>query len=179
MRKNVDMNIALFEKMGLGNMDFSIVIIVMMVLIIVLLVLVILQMIKLDKLKKTYQKFMTGKNVKSLEKEIINLFEDNKQMKEQIADDKHNIRDIYRKLKKTYQKAAIIHYDAFREMGGKLSFCLALLNEENDGFILNSVHSQSGCYSYVKEIRGGRCEIDLGTEEQNALDEALGLGEYK
>lgn len=173
------MNIGLFEKIGLGNIDLSIVFIILIVLIIVLFVLVIIQMTKLNKLKKTYHKFMTGKNAKSLENEIIKLFEDNREMKEQIADDKHNIRDIYRRLKKTYQKAAIIHYDAFKEMGGKLSFCLAMLNEENDGFILNSVHSQSGCYSYIKEIRGGRCAIDLGTEEQNVLDEALGLGEYK
>ena len=65
----------------------------------------------------------------------------------------------------------------FREMGGKLSFCLAMLNENNDGFILNSVHSSAGCYSYLKEVRGGRCEIDLGAEEQKSLEEALSIGE--
>ncbi|MCR5510582.1 MAG: DUF4446 family protein, partial [Lachnospiraceae bacterium] len=44
-------------------------------------------------------------------------------------------------------------------------------------FILNSVHSSAGCYNYLKQIRGGRCEIDLGAEEQNSLDAALNGGE--
>jgi len=171
------MNIGLFSKIGLGNIDFSYVFIAMFVIIIVLIVMVIMLFVNLNKLKKTYRKFMTGKNVKSLESEIVKLFEDNKSMRDQINDNRRDIKDIYRQLRKVYQKAAIVRYDAFKEMGGKLSFCLAMLNQDNDGFILNSVHSSAGCYSYLKEIRGARCEIDLGAEEQKALDEALGMGE--
>lgn len=168
------MNINLFEQIGLGNIDFSFVFIAMSVIILVMLILLIVQMVKFNKLNKTYKKFMTGKNVKSLESEIMNLFEENKEMKEQIDTNRRDIRSLYRQMRNVYQKAAIIRYDAFKEMGGKLSFCLAMLNEDNDGFILNSVHSSAGCYSYLKEIKGGRCSIDLGTEEQKALDEALG-----
>lgn len=58
-------------------------------------------------------------------------------------------------------------------MGGKLSFSLALLNDKNDGFILNSVHSSDGCYSYTKEITAGTCAIDLGEEEKEALEKAV------
>ena len=43
----------------------------------------------------------------------------------------------------------------------------------NNGFILNSVHSPDGCYSYTKEIKNGECEISLGEEEQKALDMAM------
>lgn len=59
-------------------------------------------------------------------------------------------------------------------MGGKLSFSLALLDENNNGFILNSVHSTEGCYTYTKEIKNGECAISLGEEEQQALDMAIG-----
>ena len=58
-------------------------------------------------------------------------------------------------------------------MGGKLSFSLVLLNENNDGFVLNSVHSSEGCYSYTKEIKDGNCEISLGEEEAKALKMAM------
>lgn len=167
------MNFTLFERMGLGNIDFSYVIIGMLAIIIVLLVMVIILTVKSSKLTNTYRKFMTGRTVKSLETEIVNLFEDNKTMKEQISDNRGDIRSIYKQMRTVYQKCAIIRYDAFKEMGGKLSFCLAMLNEDNDGFILNSVHSSAGCYSYLKEIKGGRCAIDLGGEEQKALDSAL------
>ena len=62
-------------------------------------------------------------------------------------------------------------------MGGKLSFSLALLNEMNDGFVLNAVHSREGCYTYIKEIVAGNSIIALADEEQEALDMAKGTKE--
>ena len=58
-------------------------------------------------------------------------------------------------------------------MGGKLSFCLAMLDENNNGFVMNSVHSSDGCYSYTKEIKGGESSLALGKEEEEALNRAL------
>lgn len=75
-------------------------------------------------------------------------------------------------MKFTFQKVGLVKYDAFHEMGGKLSFSLALLNETNDGFVLNAVHSREGCYTYIKEIVGGNSIIVLAEEEQEALDMA-------
>ena len=78
-------------------------------------------------------------------------------------------------MESAFQKVGIVKYDAFQQMGGKLSFSLALLDQNNDGFILNSVHSSEGCYSYTKEIKNGECAISLGSEEEKALDIAMGL----
>lgn len=75
-------------------------------------------------------------------------------------------------MKFTFQKVGLVKYDAFHEMGGKLSFSLALLNETNDGFVMNAVHSREGCYTYIKEIVGGNSIIVLAEEEQEALDMA-------
>ena len=170
------MEYTILQKMGLGGMDLSILFIILTTLVVVLTALVIILLIRTNKLTKNYQKFMTGRNVKSLESEIVGLFEDNKAMKEQITENRHDIRTLYKQMRGVYQKCSIIRYDAFKEMGGRLSFCLTLLNEDNDGFILNSVHSSAGCYNYLKQIKGGRCEIDLGTEEQKSLESALGGG---
>ena len=84
------------------------------------------------------------------------------------------IKKIYKKFEGAFQKIGITKYDAFNQMGGKLSFCLALLDENDNGFLLNSVHSTEGCYSYTKEIKNGLCDISLGDEEKKALDMALG-----
>ena len=59
-------------------------------------------------------------------------------------------------------------------MGGQLSFCIALLDENDNGFIINSVHSTEGCYTYTKEIKNGECKITLGTEEAEAMAIAMG-----
>ena len=84
------------------------------------------------------------------------------------------LRKVDETLLTVYKKSAILKYDAFKEMGGKLSFVLALLNEENNGFILNSMHSsREGCFTYVKEIIDGKSFITLSEEEKKTLDEAI------
>ena len=59
-------------------------------------------------------------------------------------------------------------------MGGNLSFVLALLDDNNSGFILNSVHSREGCYLYLKDVDKGQTDTILGSEEKEALEQALG-----
>jgi hypothetical protein len=48
-----------------------------------------------------------------------------------------------------------------------------LLNDNNDGFIINTVHGAEGSYTYTKEIHNGICNVILGSEEKQALKEAL------
>lgn len=72
-----------------------------------------------------------------------------------------------------YQKVGIVKYDAFNEMGGKLSFAIAMLDGNNSGWILNAMHSREGCYTYVKEILKGESFVELAEEEAEALDKAI------
>ena len=112
-------------------------------------------------------------NAGTLESDIVAIKEDNSFLKVATEQNKKDIRKIYKNLEITYQKVGLVKYDAFKEMGGQLSFSIALLNNKNDGFILNSVHSSDGCYSYTKEIKGGTCAIALGQEEEKALQMAI------
>ena len=84
-----------------------------------------------------------------------------------------DIKKIEDNLRITFQKVGLVKYDAFQEMGGKLSFSLALLNKANDGFIINAMHSREGCYTYIKEIIDGNSVIALAEEEKEALDMAI------
>ena len=86
---------------------------------------------------------------------------------------KTKIETLEGKMNITFQKIGLVKYDAFNEMGGKLSFSLALLNEKDDGFIINAMHSREGCYTYIKEIIAGKSIIVLASEEKEALDMAL------
>lgn len=165
----------IFNAMGIGGLDPAILFIVFLVLILILLIVDIVQGVKLKKLKKTYEGFMAGKNGKSMEAEITALFKDIRFLKGAQKKDASDIRAIRENLTFAYQKVGMIRYDAFREMGGKLSFSIALLNDRDDGFIINSVHSSEGCYTYTKEIKNGRSSIVLGQEEQKALDRALAM----
>ncbi len=171
------MSSALLDDMGLGSFDIAYILIGMAVMILILFILSIVQMTKLSKLKKRYEKFMNGKDAKSLEQEIMSICEDNSFLKSATERNKKDIRKLFYNMEYTFQKCGIVKYDAFRQMGGKLSFSLALLNKKNDGFIINSVHSSDGCYSYTKEVRDGKCDISLGEEEAQALKMAIGEDE--
>ena len=168
------MNSNILQSIGLGNLDIAYLFLILLIFIVVLFIIIILQMKKLSRLQKRISKFMTGKDAKSLEKDIVGLYEDNKFLKINVDKNKKDIRTLYKNMEHAFQKMGLIKYDAFQQMGGKLSFSLALLDENNNGFILNSVHSTEGCYTYTKEIKSGECAISLGEEEQQALDMAIG-----
>ncbi len=170
-------NSKILEKIGLAGFDLGYVVIAMAVVILLLLIVICILIShskKINNVMGRLEKFVTGKNGKSLEKEIMSLFEDNKFLKTSTEKNKKDIRTLYKNMESAYQKMGLVKYDAFHQMGGQLSFCLALLDENNNGFIINSVHSTEGCYSYTKEIRLGESEISLGKEEAEALAIAIG-----
>ncbi len=172
------MNTSLLEQMGLAGLDAGILVIVLGVtiaLLFIVLILLIVQVRKTSKLTKRLNRFTTGKDGKSLEEDIASLFEDNHFLKNNVDSNRKDIRTLYKKAEHAYQKMGLVKYDAFSQMGGQLSFCLAMLDENNNGFILNSVHSTEGCYSYTKEIKNGESSLSLGKEEEKAL--ALAMGE--
>lgn len=165
------------NKIGLGSFDIGYLLIIvagLTVLVLLFIILLIVQICKTSKLKKRLDKFMLGKNGLSLEQDMIGLFEDNKFLRNNVEKNRKDIRDLYKRMESVFQKMGLVKYDAFNQMGGQLSFCLALLDENNNGFILNSVHSTEGCYFYTKEIKNGECSLSLGTEESEALGIAKG-----
>ncbi len=170
------MNSELFTMIGIGNIDIGYIFAGIAAILLILLILFIVLLAKYSKLKKRYNKFMQGKNASSLEDKIEGVFQDMKLLKTNVDKNKKDIRSLFKNMESAFQKVGLVKYDAFNQMGGQLSFSLALLDENNDGFILNSVHSSEGCYSYTKEIKQGSSSISLGEEEQEALRIAMEKG---
>lgn len=137
-------------------------------------ILCIVLMCKVHSLKKKYRSFMSGSTMESMEDEITKRFQEISNLQKETKEVKNRVVRIEDTLKVVYQKVGIVKYDAFSEMGGKLSFVLALLTEENDGFLLNSMHSsREGCYTYIKEIIKGESFVILSEEEKLALKQAI------
>ncbi|MDF2609155.1 MAG: hypothetical protein K0R92_629 [Lachnospiraceae bacterium] len=167
---------SLFETLGL---DLGYVLIGLAGVTLLLFILIIILLVKQHKLNKKYKKFMLGSEAKNLEGRIFERFSEIDALKIESKKIKSKIESISDNLLITYQKIGIIKYDAFKEMGGKLSFAIALLNDNNDGFILNSMHSsREGCYTYIKEIIKGESFVVLAEEERRALDEAINSRNY-
>lgn len=92
--------------------------------------------------------------------------------------DQRAIRELKSSFSDTYQKTGIVKYDAFDEMGGKLSFVLVLLDGRDNGILLNVMHSRDDCYTYIKEIKRGSSYVELSGEEQIALEKAMHQDRY-
>lgn len=158
---------------GLFSVDTAYIVIGLLVVVIVLAVLLILNLKKTKKLQNNLSVFMSGKDVKTMEDEIKERFADIENLKDITTKHSGEIQKIDNELLSVYKKVGIVKYDAFNEMGGKLSFALAMLDKSNNGYIINAMHSREGCYTYIKEIVKGESFIALGEEEQQALDMAI------
>ena len=116
---------------------------------------------------------MRGMDGASLERAFAARFNQMDLLEENSRNHMEEIRKIKEVQNITLNKVAIVKYDAFKEMGGKLSFALAMLDKENNGFVMNAIHSSDGCYTYVKEIVKGESYVVLGEEEKEALRQAV------
>ena len=116
---------------------------------------------------------MKGKDGKTLEESFQSKFKKLDELAVKTDASEEKIKEIYKKLKQTYQKNGIVRYDAFHEMGGNLSFVLTMLNDENSGWIFNAMHSREGCYTYIKEVVKGESYIELAEEEKECLERAI------
>lgn len=145
----------------------------------IILIFLIVLAVKLSKLNAKYKKFMTGATGENLEQQVLSRFSDIDRLKTDSKQLDSELKKVKDNLLMTYQKIGIVKYDAFKEMGGKLSFVLALLDKNNNGILFNSVHSsREGCYTYLKEIIKGESFLELSEDEKKALDIALNCNNY-
>ena len=160
----------ILETLG---MDPGIIIIALFVLIVVLFVMVINANMKYSRLKGSYNSFMRGNDGKTMEESFLERFEELDELTTLTMKNRAAIRKLNEDVMSNLQKIGIVKYDAFHEMGGKLSFALTLLDGNNSGYIINSMHSREGCYNYIKEIVKGESYIELSEEEAESLERAI------
>ena len=157
----------------------QILLVVLIALVVVLIAGVVLLFVRYKNIEKAYGFLMKGRNGENLEEIIMDIDENVRKLEDEDGQNKEAIRVLNRMMRASFQKYGVIHYNAFKGMGGALSFALAVLDYTNSGYIINSVHSREGCHVYVKTVDCGKTDILLGTEEQQALELALGYMERK
>ena len=132
-----------------------------------------LQNLKIKRLMNRYESFMNGKDAENLGDAIEENFKQMNEIQKDYEETKQDIDETLQRMKSTFHKMGIVKYDAFKEMGGNLSFTLCLLDDMNTGFILNTMHGRDSSYTYVKEIIKGEAYATLGEEEKEALETAI------
>ncbi len=124
------------------------------------------------KLENKYRRFMKGRDGISLEDQFIHEFDKLSGFDDGLAEVKAQVAQLRAIEQKNMTKYGVVKYDAFEDVGGRLSFVLALLNEEDSGIVLNAIHSKDNCFLYLKEVVKGESYIMLSSEEVQALRNA-------
>ena len=163
----------IFASLGI---DSGIIIIILLILTVYLLIRNVNSNMRLSRLERRYKVFMKGSDAQSLEKVFVRKFAQIDRLYEAKDQHDHELLFIKKNLDKMFSKYVVEKYDAFDDVGGKLSFALALLDKDNTGLILNAVHSRDNCFLYLKEIVKGESYVMLSQEEVEALRKAVNFG---
>ena len=144
-----------------------------MLLILVLLILVIYTMARLSTMNTRYREMMRGSKKEDLEGMLIQHIHEVEEViatNARIIDENEAIR---RFVRKTLVRVAMVRFRAFEDMGGDLSYAVAMLDANNDGVIFSSIFARADSRSYIKPIKGGSSEYPLTDEEKSVLQEAM------
>ena len=141
---------------------------------ILLLILYFCNLVKLKNINKNYKAFIkklgNGNNIDEMLRKYIDKVEDVNNKNEEIIE---YCNRLDKSISLCIKKIGMVRYSAFKDTGSDLSFALALLNDNNDGVILNGIYSREMSNIYAKQIQNGKSANKLSEEENQALEIAL------
>ncbi|MBP3326180.1 MAG: DUF4446 family protein [Coprococcus sp.] len=168
------MNSTILDKIGI---DPAYILIGLLVLIIILFIIIFIIMGNIRIRNKQIKRLLSGTNASDFEEIIMKRFAEMDAVKNNSRRLTKEHKEIQSNLSSCVSKIGLVKYDAFEGMGGNLSFALALLDSENNGVVMNCMHSREGCFNYAKEIIRGEAYVALSDEEKEAINRAKTLEE--
>ena len=140
----------------------------------VLLIGFIILIVKVSFLNKKYISFMKKIcNGKNIEEDLENYMHRVNRVEKQNVEIKEVIESINKNMKNCIQKIGIVRYNAFKDTGSDLSFALAMLDEKNNGVVLNGIYSREMSNIYAKPVENGVSKYTISDEEKEAIQRAI------
>lgn len=129
--------------------------------------------LRLGTLSKKYKSFMVGASGVSLEDKLIELLKARTQQEDNIKGLHFSLRELEQDLKYSVQHVGVVRFNAFPDAGSDLSFSIAVLDGNNDGFVLSSIYGRDESRVYAKPITKGISDYLLSDEEKKAIANGL------
>lgn len=149
--------------------------IILLILNIILLISSIISNIRIRNIHQNSNLFMKklgdGKDIKEDLEKYINRVANSE---EEIRKLSLNYKILEKKMKKCVQKMGVVRYNAYKNTGSDLSFAVSLLDEENNGLVLNGIYSREMSNIYAKPIKNGQSKYKTSPEEKEAISKAIG-----
>jgi hypothetical protein len=110
------------------------------------------------------------------EEKLANVLLENDQQLKKLEAEVQKIQLILKKLeslgKSSFRQVGLVRFNAFEDIGGELSFSLALIDDWGNGFLLTSIQSRQESRVYAKPLEGGESPFPLSEEEKEAVRRA-------
>lgn len=155
--------------------------IINMIVLCILLIGLFIMFIRLHSINKKYKLFLKKLgNGETIEEDLENYMYRVERVEKQNAEMRNLIEIIDNNMDNCIQKIGIIRYNAFKDTGSDLSFALAMLDEKNNGVVLNGIYSREMSNIYAKPVENGKSKYTISEEEQEAIQKAMeNKGIYK
>lgn len=141
---------------------------------IIMIIIFVMSIVMLNKSKKMYKELIKKlSKSNNIEEMLQNYMEKVQIVDEQNKKIKLHCDNLDKEISKCIKKVGIVRYSAFKDMGSDLSFTLALLDEKNDGVVLNGIYSVENSNIYAKPIENGKSKYTISEEEKRAIDIAM------
>jgi hypothetical protein len=134
-------------------------------LLIIFIIISIVNCVKLSKISRNCKNGNLGETIENYYNKIGLMASDIKNMSARFS--------VYEEqLKICYKRSAVVHYNAFGDISGNLSFSMAVLDDNLDGFIMTSLYGHDSSSIYMRDIREGKASVAISDEEKYVLEQA-------
>jgi hypothetical protein len=139
----------------------------------VALLLALVALAKIRRMKRDYVLLQSGDDQVSFVAAAARTTEQVQVLREQVAGFATALEQTRSELSDALRHVSVVRYDAFGDLGGRLSFSAALLDDSGDGLVLTSIHGRTETRSYIKGVKSGTGDAALSPEELQAVSYAL------
>ena len=139
----------------------------------ILVVAVIVLGARLWRMERRLRAIFEGKDAKNLEDVFALLRKEVMEARRSLQSLDERVAEARGKLRGSVQNVGIVRFNPFRDAGGDQSFCIALLDEQQNGVVISSLYSRDGVRVYGKPIQSGASTYTLSGEEKQAIQRAI------
>jgi predicted membrane protein len=138
----------------------------------ILIILIVINRLSIMKFKKKYKNLLIEDKEGGIGTKINDFFEKSNEIKEDYKKIEDRVLELEKIIGFTVKKVAILRYNAFDNVGSDLSFSVAMLNDENNGFVISGLYSRDNSATYAKPINDSESSYTLSDEEKKVVEKA-------
>jgi len=136
------------------------------------LVVAVVLVVQIGRLRRAYDALVDGDGSATFPEALARSTAGAHALRREVQGLRQELASVHADLTSALRHVAVVRYDALGDLGGRLSFSAALLDDAGDGLVLTSIHSRSDTRTYAKGVQGGGSEHDLSPEERQAIAHA-------